>query len=154
MSGKAILRYKDYAGQSSSFEFPTVDLTNANLDATVTLIDAVVSAAADIGLGMLQTKQIIASVTDLSSASASNPAARRELKWLMTFVDLTDGHSETKEFPAVDVTNADLFVANSEDADLTASEWVSFKSAIQAVIKSNTAHSMSLTAARLVGRNL
>lgn len=155
MAGKVVLRYKDYAGQTSNFEFFTDDITDANLDTISTQVDAVVTAIESLSLGNLNVQQLVAEYDEVSSAKASSPASRRELKWLLTFVDTVDGHSETRELPCVDVTDSTLFSASDgEDANLANAQWTSFESAIEAVIKSSTGNSMSFTGARLVGRNI
>lgn len=154
MAGKIILRYKDYANQQSNFEIFIVTLSAANIAAQETAMQTLITAAADIGLGVLQASTLVADSDDLSALKASSPAARRETKWLLTFKDNVDFHTETKEFPMVDTTNAALFGTDGEAADLTAAEWVAFKSAVEAVYRTNTGHSATLDSARLVGRNL
>lgn len=154
MAGKAILRYRDFANQVSNFEFLTATLTAGNIAGIDTQLDAVVAAAAGIGLGLLNVKQLVAEVEEISSAKATDPSSRRENKWLLTFLDVVDGHLETKEFPMVDTTNALLFGSDGETADLTSTEWAAFKTAIEAIYRSNTFHSCTLQGARFVGRNL
>lgn len=152
--GKVVMKFQDFAGQTSNFDVNIVDLDAANYAAQDALIDALVSAMADITAGNINTKTIQSEIEEIATGKSSNPIARRELKWLIRYADTVTGEIETREIPTPQVDDSDLFESDGETINLLDAEWVSFESAFEAVAKSNAGNAVTFLGGKLVGRNL
>lgn len=155
MPSKLNLSYKDRAGQKSNAQFYWRDIDAANHDAVKTEMTALETAINGITLGNLNTRTVLAEATTLSQGTASNHAARRELKWLLTYEDDVTGDLFSSEIPCPDVTNADLFQSGNEEfADLASTEWAAFKTAFDQKVRTPNGNDATLKSAKVVGRNL
>jgi hypothetical protein len=147
--------FADYSDEKSTVEFTYDQATAANFDAIVGHISGALNALEDLTLGNVNKTTFVAQVNDVDLGPAGTPSAQRELKWLLEFQDSVTGGRFQREVPTADIVTAGLLIPNSDVADLTATEWVALKTALDGNIRSNTTgNTATLTGARLVGRNL
>lgn len=152
MAGKVTFKFKDYAGQTSSFQLTTDDVTAGNLATIQSQMGALQTAVEGVSRGRIANEVLLANDTDNGQAPASDPLARRENKWLLRLSDSVTGEILLRELPTADLT---LTVANGEDADMTDAAWVALKSAIDGNYNNpETGNSLLLLGAKFVGRNL
>lgn len=152
--GSASWKIKDFANQSSNFQVNTDEITAANIATITPQIAALQTAIDGICIGNINTATTVATVDEISTAKASDPSARRELKWLCTMVDSVNGKQESREMPCPDVNTAANFESDGESLNLAVNPGLAFKTALQAVAVSADGNSVILTKVRLVGRNL
>lgn len=149
------LTVRDYSDEVSRTEFTLAQGTAGNFDSIVSENAAILAAVQDLILGNIEHTVFVAQKNDVDNGPAGTPSAQRELKWLLEFIDDTSGGRFTRELPTADITNAALLIANTDIADITSTEWVAFKAAVDGIVRNNaTGNTSSLVGARLVGRNL
>lgn len=152
--GSAFWKIKDFANQTSNFQVNTDEITAVNIATITPQIAALQTAIEGICIGNINTATTVATVDEISTAKASDPSARRELKWLCTAIDSVNGKSENRELPCPDVNTAGIFESDGESLNLASGVGLAFKTAFQAVAVSKDGNSQVLTKVRLVGRNL
>lgn len=152
MAGKVSFKFKDHAGQSSTFALATDDVNAGNLATITTQMGALKTAIEGVTLGRVANETLLAINTDNGQTAASDPIARREMKWLLRLVDSVTLETLTRELPTADPT---LTTANGEEADMADAAWVSLKGAIDGIFNNpETGNSLLLVGAKFVGRNI
>jgi hypothetical protein len=151
--GKYQVLYRDYGGETSPFSVFCVELTAGNFAATGTALQALGTATNALSRGQPAKSTLIAQINTISGANAADPVAQREMKWLVTYADDVTNKLYTLEIPCADLTAANL-AGNSDEADLTSTEWAAWVTAFEAVAKSEVGNAVSVVRARFVGRNL
>jgi hypothetical protein len=155
MPSKGVFTFRDYSDEVSTVEFTYDQATAANFDALVAHVAGALNALQDLTLGNINKTTFVAQINEVDPGPASAPAAQRELKWVLTFIDNVTGGRFQREVPTADIITSGLLVANSDLADLSATEWQALKTALDGNIRNNaTGNTGTLIAARLVGRNL
>lgn len=143
----------DYANQKSSFQVTSVTANAGNLAAQQTLAAALAGAVDDLTIGALVKQQMSLVILD-SPAIPTSPFAHREMKWLVSYVGDTSGKVFQSEISSPDLT--DNLSGNTDQADLTSTDWVAFVAAFEAYVRSpdNGTETVTIIRADLVGRNL
>lgn len=151
MSGVLSLSYRDYDSEIGNVRFPVATLTAANFDAQATLHTALKNATAALVLGQL-AKEEIKNESIVSLANATDPAAQRELKWLVQYY-AADNVLRTLEIPCANTAALDPNdPAHAEigDGDIVDA----FVAAFEAVIKVNGVSTVTVKEITLVGRRI
>lgn len=147
--------YKDRPGQRSSVRFQVRSIDAANIDAVQTEFSALRTAIDGISLANLNQYEIVADRVFVSDGNASDMAARRELKLLVTYEDDVTHKSYNHEIPAPDVTLSALWsTSDPEQPDYTHANWTAFATAFEATVVSPDGNAVTIREARIVGRNL
>ena len=100
--------------------------------------------------------------TRVSNAAATNPQAQREVKWLVTYEDITPeiatgvpnqgfGKVFTLEIPCADLS---LLQANSDEINYTSTAFTNFKASFEAHARSPYGGQVRIVNMRHVGRNI
>jgi hypothetical protein len=155
MPSRANIGYRDFDGERSSVSFEAATLSAANFDAQSGLVTDLQNAINAVTLGLIQTKTY-GVVVDYANAPATDSAAARERKWLVTYTDdLNPSRKLQTELPCADVNTDALRNPNSDIADLTHADWVTFVAAFEAVVLAPyTGGTVTVQEIRMVGRNL
>lgn len=138
--------------ENSSFGVAITNLTAANVDAQITLRDALTTAIEAIVLGVLAKQEIVFDRTPMSATPANDQYAQRENKLLLRYKGVTSNKNFRSEIPTFDLG---LLPLHSEFLDLTADEGLALKTAWDAFVKSpdDDTEAVSLISAQFVGRN-
>lgn len=147
------IQITDYSNEKSSFGVTSITANAGNLAAQQTEAAALVGAIEDLTIGEV-TKQAMSLVILDAPAIPTNPYAQREMKWLVQYVGDSSGKIFSIEIAAPDIT--DNVVPNSDQADLTSTDWAAFVTAFEAFARSpdNGTETVTVIGARLVGRNI
>lgn len=119
-------------------------------------------------LGVVQREALTAFNNSIAATFPTDPAAQREFKWMVTYVDNTAhfdaptnaipnegfGKKFQIELPTADVADEDLRLPNSDEADRTDQRWIDLIAAFQAMGRSPHGGVPLVIDIRLVGRNL
>ena len=151
--GKYSVSYRDYSGETSPFKVYCPELTAGNFAATGAALQTLGTATNALSRGQPAKSTLIAQINTISAANATDPVAQREMKWLVSFIDTTLNEPFTLEIPCADLTAANL-QGNTDQADLTSTEWSAWVTAFEAVALSKYGNAVEVTGARFVGRNL
>lgn len=151
MPSRVIFTVEDYSGESSSFGVEGIDVDSANYDAQQTEAIALSTAVANVSIGTLAERKFVASIANPESGQPASQYAQRELKWLVTYVDTVTGDLQQSEIPCPDLT---LLVAGTDLMNTAAGAGAALKTAWDAFVQSKAGNAVSLTTARLVGRNI
>lgn len=152
MASEVVFSYRDYSKEPSNAKFRVQDMTAANFDATITLINSLSTAILGVQVeNTLQTKRVVAQNNFISRAPATDKSCQREIKWLVSLEDTTLHSVSRHEIPQADPT---LVSANSDFVDLSAGAGAALKTAIEAVVKSPAGNSVVVLAVELVGKRI
>lgn len=149
----ATFQFTDYSNEKSTVTVNSLALSAANFDARETLRVALSSALNNLSIGVL-SRQAVNDIRDDSPGIPTNPFAQREMKWLVSYVGATSGKVFQMEIPAPSLT--DNLQPNSDEADLTSTDWAAFVTAFEAyaIAPDTTSEAVTVLSARLVGRNI
>ncbi|MCK4958112.1 MAG: hypothetical protein KAT00_01905 [Planctomycetes bacterium] len=145
----------DYSGESTVLTVSVSDINAANFDAQETLHAALETAIELVVIGAKVKRQKI--IEDLGAGGfAADTEAQREMKWLISYHDNSfPARKLSVEMGCADTIDPDLLVANSDMAELSDADWVSFITAFEAVVVAPyTANAVTIDRITLVGRNL
>lgn len=137
--GKTSLSFLDKQGKTGTVGFYVDAFTVGNIVALGALIDSAVEAIEDVSLLNKSKDERLASVTKFSVALPTDDYAVKGLRWLVRGVD-TNGNAVTMQVPGADLSLS----ANGKDLDLTASEGLALKTALEAVWKSNDGEAVTV----------
>jgi len=153
MASRSNFTIRDYSNELSNFGVTGVTLTEANFDAQLALYATLSGAVENLTIGHLDKYNVAVIPLD-TPITPSNVNAQRELKWLVQYMGDVSGKIFQIEIAAPDLT-ANL-VPNSDVANLASTDWAAFVAAFEAVARSpdNGTETVTVTAARLVGRNI
>lgn len=149
--GVTTITYGDFGNEKSAVRIRGIELTAANFDAQVTASVAVQDAIAAMTIGQKQ-RVVYANDNQISSAAAASALAQREVKWLVSFTDDTNGKKGTLEIPCADLTL--LPAGGSELLDLTDTEAAAFVSAFESYARSADGNTVTVDQIAFVARNL
>jgi len=143
----------DYTDEKSSFAVISGPIDEDNLADEQTLAAALFGAIDNLTIGAV-TKQIMGLEIYNTPEIPTNVYAQREEKWLVTYAGNVSGKQYTLEIAAPDLTGN--LSGNTDVADLSAADWVAFKTAFEAFAKApdDDGEGVVLLKARLVGRNI
>lgn len=151
--GKYSVSYRDYSGETSPFTVYCVELTAGNFAATGTALQTLGTATNALSRGQPAKSVLTAQENVISAANATDPVAQREMKWLVSYRDTTTNKKYSLEIPCADLTTDNL-AGNTDEADLTSTEWAAWVTAFEAIAKSEVGNAVEVLGARFVGRNL
>jgi len=153
MATQNTFQITDVSNEKSSFSVTSITANAGNLAAQQTAAAALAGAVEDLTIGEL-TKQQMALVILDTPAIPTNPYAHREMKWLVQYIGDSSGKIFSTEIAAPDLT--DNTVANSDQADLSSTDWAAFVTAFEAFVRSpdNGTETVTVLNARVVGRNI
>lgn len=152
MASQAEFTYQDYSRETSRVKFNVQQMTAANFDATITLINTLSTAILGVQVeNALQTKRVVAQNNLISRAPASTKPAQREVKWVVTCEDDTLHTLSRHEIPLADTQ---WVTANTDFMDLSAGVGLTLKNAIEAAVLSPAGNSVSVASIQLVGRSV
>jgi hypothetical protein len=157
LASKYRIKYNDSTAgksgkpESANMEIRVITLTPANVAAEITALGTLLTATQAMSLGLLASEQIVYSDTYSNAGFATDKAAQREQKWLVSMEDSVTHRVETFTVPCADTS---LLPDNhAETLDLTASPMSGFKSAVEAVYRTINDHSAVMVSIKYVGRN-
>jgi hypothetical protein len=152
---KVTYTFTDADRETSSFDIFVREMNATNFDAITTEVNALVPLIGGISIGRFRQSTLVAEAQEGETGPAANAYARRELKWLLYFRDIEEDYEFTRELPCPKLdegrTQDD---PNQEWANLSNAAWASFKTAVDALIRSPTGNPAALQRAKVVGRNL
>lgn len=152
MASQVVFSYKDYSKEISHARFDVTTMTAANFDATNTAINALSTAILGIQAeNCLQGKRVVSASTFVTRAPATDKAAQREKKWLLTVEDNTLHTLSRHEVPIADTQ---YVTANSDFMDLSADPGLALKTAVEAVVKSPAGNAVTLISVQFVGKRI
>jgi len=153
MSTANLVQITDYSNEKSNFTLTSITANAGNLAAQQTAAAALVAAIDDLTIGEI-TKQYMTLQIVNTPAIPTNPYAQREVKWLVSYVGDSSGKIFQCEIAAPDLT--DNTVVNSDQADLTSTDWAAFITAFEAFVRSpdNGTETVTVLKAEVVGRNI
>lgn len=151
-----MFKIRDYSNETSTVKFYNGAITAASLPGYLTNFGALKSAVQGITSGIIASESWVGDNTVLSQAAPATPVAQRENKWLVTYEGDTSQKLYQMTVPAADITNAALFLANSDDADLASAPMAAFVTAFETIARTPDSDTETVTvkSIRYVGRNL
>lgn len=158
---------RDYSREKSGFGTRVGVVTAGTLPGLLTQIGTFRAATQAVILGTIQGEQLIAFNSRLTNAVPTDPNAQRERKWLVTYADNTEyfdaptnsipnegfGRIFNLEIPTANLTSA-LLIDNTDEADLTATPWVNWIAAFEAMGRSPHGGVPEVLLIEAVGRNI
>lgn len=144
--------YLDYSKEKANLRLRVEEITAANIAAQLTEIQALGAAIADLSLGTLHKSATLQNDSVISNTPPSDVNAQRERKWLVTYRDDVTEQLYQFEIPAANLTGN--LLPNSDEADLTSTDWAAFITAFEAVVLSPDGNAVTVESARHVGRKL
>lgn len=145
--------YLDYSKEKSTVDFRIRDMTAATIAAILTDAAALGLAINGLSGGTLIKSQLMQDSSSFESTPPVDPNAQRERKWLVRYQDTVNLKYGQVEIPVAKV-NTDLLLPNSDEADLSATEWAEFATQFQLLARSVDGNAVEVREAFLVGRNL
>lgn len=150
--------WNDYDEEVGSQTFNVTDLTSANFDAQGTLQTAYAVAASNMSLGVIRQTSV-ASKSPINRALPTDPAAQREIKWLVTMLDSVNGKLFQTEVPCADTqylqNNSSYVIYRGNVVGLdTDSNITDYKNGIEAYYLTPYGNTATVWDMELVGRNL
>lgn len=152
MPSKISLRYKDYSAEKSSCSWYAVEPSGATFDITAWLaLQTTIASAVDaITLGIRGPHTVAWKVTSGSESLPSDAAAQREGGVRVFYQDDTNKELYHVTLPCPDYDL--LATAGNDDVDLAITEVAAFVTAFEAGALSPDLNSVTVYAAKLVGR--
>jgi len=153
MTSRFARTYLDYSKEKSTVEFAIRPMTALTIAAILTEAADLGSAIDALSSGTLIKSQLIQDSAVFAAVPPVDPNAQRERKWLVRYQDTVNLKYGQIEIPVAEV-NTDLLLPNSDQADLSATEWVEFATAFATTARSVDGNVVAVREAFLVGRNL
>jgi len=143
----------DYSKEKSSFNFPIITLTAANLVAQSAVIAAFQAAVEGISLCEYVRQDVIQAREITPAAVATDVHAQRENKWLVRYHGNTTSKKFSGEIPGADLT---LLATQSDFADLTNAAIIAFVTQFELLMRSpdDGAENVTVDSLEFVGRRL
>jgi hypothetical protein len=149
------LTYRDYNGEASTVEIPTVEIDEVNLAAQDALMDAAKTAIEAVMVDPVPSKdKRTFAVTALAApnAKASDSDAQRERKWLVLAHDAITFVPLRLEIPCADL--AQLDANDRERMDISGGAGAALVAALEALwTNKQTGNAVVIDEVRHVGRN-
>jgi len=157
---KSNIQYRDATGETSTMTIYNDAITTVSLPGFLTQFGALQAATDDITLGIRSKQEWIGDSTVVSNAVPTDPAAQREAKLLVQYMDATNEKPYTLTVPTIDFSVL-VFLPGGGDAVAFRDEngasaeiqaWVTAFEAIASPPDDPT-HNVTVTGMRFVGRN-
>lgn len=151
MTSAGTLKALDYGSEATRFGFDMTQLTAANYDAQVALLDALQTAVDNVVLGAFNGKELKA-VNVPVGVKAAVVNAQREAKWRVTFTDPTDpiGNGSFE----IGMPDLSLLVAGTGLMDTSAGAGAALVTAIENAVVSRLGNAITVDEIVHVGRNI
>ena len=135
MPARTTITYQDHSREKATVSVEGIDLTAANFDAQAAAVNALANAIQGITLGA-EVQLVMGNVGAGTLVPPTNPAAQRENKWLVSYVDSGNPtRTLNSEVPCADITDEDLRLPNSDEADLDHADMAAFVAAFEAYVR-------------------
>lgn len=151
MTSSATLKAKDYSNEATRFGFNMTQVTAANFDAQVTLLDNIQTAVGNVALGTFLGKSMQA-VDVAVGPKATVVNAQREAKWRVTYTD--DVQPEGNGSFEIGMPDLSLLVAGTGKMDVSAGAGAALVTAIEAGVVSRLGNAVTVDDIIHVGRNV
>jgi len=151
MGSKLTMSYIDHSEEVSTCQFPGVELTAANFDATIALMTALKTAVEAVVLGVLWKRIDQAIDTLTTKTPPASTDAQRERKWIIIYEDTVTFKHYNCELPCADLS---LLIANTDRMDISAGAGAALVTAFENYVKSPDGNAVEVQSVRHVGRNL
>lgn len=158
MASKYRARYHDYTAgkdgkpESATVEIRVADLNAGNLAGEQAKHATFLTAMQALSLGLLAHETVILTDTFSNAGFATDTAAQRENKWLVTMEDNVTHRIESFTIPCAD--HSLLSSNHSELLDLANDPGLAFKNATQAIYRTISGNAATMVSVKWVGRNL
>jgi hypothetical protein len=143
----------DHSNEKANTRIHVPDRTAANFDTQQALYSDLVAAIEGVILGNVY-EYVSLITTGRTAGLPASGAAQRELKWVVTYADNVTGDLYRAEIPTADVVDISLRAGNSDLWDPTATPWITFINAFEAVVQSKVGNPVTIQQVYLAGRNL
>lgn len=151
MPSSATLKALDYGSEATRFGFNMLQVTAANFDAQVTLLDNIQTAVGNVALGTFLGKSLQA-VNVAVGPKATVVNAQREAKWRVTYTD--DVQPEGNGSFEIGMPDLSLLVAGTGKMDVSAGAGAALVTAIEAGVVSRLGNAVTIADIIHVGRNV
>jgi hypothetical protein len=151
MPSSATLKAIDYSGEATRFGFNMLQVTAANFDAQVVLLDNIQTAVGNVALGTFLGKSMQA-VNVAVGPKATVVNAQREAKWRVTYTD--DVQPEGNGSFEIGMPDLSLLVAGTGKMDVSAGAGAALVTAIEAGVVSRLGNAVTVDDIIHVGRNV
>lgn len=151
MTSSATLKAKDYGNEATRFGFNMLQITAANFDAQVVLLDNIQTAVGNVALGAFLGKSLQA-IDVAVGPKATVVNAQREAKWRCTYLDSVqpEGNGSFE----IGMPDLSLLVAGSGNMDVSAGAGAALVTAIEAGVVSRLGNAVTIDTIIHVGRNV
>lgn len=147
-------RIGDFSQETTSFRIHSAALTVGNIVAEYAVAATLRLAIADVISGTIQKVTMQDQAGALDNTWPGDAVAQRELKWLITYKDMTTEKDYRAELGTAELTDNSLLVAGTDIADLTDASWIAFVTQFEIAALSQDGNAVEIQQIRLVGRNL
>lgn len=151
MTSSATLKAKDYSNEATRFGFNMTQVTSANFDAQIILLDNIQTAVGNVALGTFLGKSMQA-VDVAVGPKATVVNAQREAKWRVTYTD--DVQPEGNGSFEIGMPDLSLLVAGTGKMDVSAGAGAALVTAIEAGVVSRLGNAVTVDDIIHVGRNV
>lgn len=151
MTSSATLKALDYGSEATRFGFHMLQVTAANFDAQVTLLDNIQTAVGNVALGTFLGKSLQA-VNVAVGPKATVVNAQREAKWRVSYTD--DVQPEGNGSFEIGMPDLSLLVAGTGIMDVSAGAGAALVTAIEAGVVSRLGNAVTVVDIIHVGRNV
>lgn len=152
MAGSFTLAVIDYARERSTVGVNTVTIDALNIAAQDGLMDDLRAAIEAVSLGVFYKDTRTFEIIKALPEPPTDPAAQRELKWLVSGYDAVTLASWSMEIPCADTSLLDP--ANQDRMDPASAEYTALVTAVEAIARSIAGNAVSVLQVTLVGRSL
>lgn len=151
MASELSLSVRDESMEISTQQLEITQITAGNYVAQNALVQTLITATQALILGVFSREAVIAEVV-VSSGTPADPNAQRERKWVVWYTDNVTGDEYRTEIPTADITGGHK-IAFQDTADLLNADWVAYRAAFEAVVRSKDGNAVTVRRAKHVGRN-
>ena len=141
----------DYDGEPSSFGFLIPDLSSANYDASLVVVNGIQTAIDAVTLQDVSRK-VVKAVDEPYGGASADPYAQRESKWRVVYTDDVDPIGNGSfEIPCADLT---LLVPGTGEMNTAAGAGATLVTTLEADVVSRLGNAISIERIVHVGRNI
>lgn len=151
MTSRTTLKGKDYGKEVTRLGFDIVQLTAANFDAQITLVQTLQTAVTAVSYGAFDGITVAALDTAVGP-KATDVDAQRESKWRVRYDD--DVQPEGNGSFEIGMADLSLLVADTGIMDVSAGAGATLVTAIEAAVVSRLGNAVTVIDIIHVGRNI
>lgn len=150
MASEWVATIQDHGREKSTVGFRGINITPANFEAQMGLMDALYAAVQDVIIGTVSKTTRIAASAVITETPPENPYAQRESKWLVKARDDSNQRSVLFEIACADLSLLDPV---TERMDPEGAEYLALKAAIEAYARSIDGNPVTVEEVVFVSRN-